>query len=198
MTRLVLLARIYISLTFVLNVISTSLIGAHHFFGKGRKLAYFKPEIVDIATDRKDPSSLILSFPFSNTENLWVWIWVYLLCHLVFDLSFHRNSTGNVGVIVLYVTGQLIDSTITAYPGCRAHSNRWYHADSYPRSQAIEAKSRSPNDIETGQVRSNKIGFCAPTRETDNNTCSFIAHRYPSLKQLRALQDQSHHLPNCY
>jgi len=68
MTRLVLLARIYISLTFVLNAISTSLIGTHHFFEKGRKLAYFKPEIVDIATDRKDPSSradLILSFPFS-------------------------------------------------------------------------------------------------------------------------------------
>jgi len=94
----------------------------------------------------------------------------------VFDLSFHRNSTGNVGVIVLYVAGQLIDSTITAYPGCRAYSNRWYHC-----SQAIEAKSRSPNDIETGQVRSNKIGFCAPTRETDNNTCSFIAHQVTHL-----------------
>ena len=62
------LARIYISLTFVLNVISTSLIGAYHFFGKGRKLAYLKSEMVDIATGRKDPSSradLLLPFPFS-------------------------------------------------------------------------------------------------------------------------------------
>jgi len=62
--RLVLLSRIYISLTFALNVILTTMIGTHHDSGQGWNFTYLnfsKSDMVDVATGRQEFSSRTLS-----------------------------------------------------------------------------------------------------------------------------------------
>ena len=61
-TTLVLLSRVYISQSFVLNIILTTLIGTLHFFGQGSKPnAISKSDMVDITIDKKDHSSRTLA-----------------------------------------------------------------------------------------------------------------------------------------
>jgi len=62
--RLVLLSRIYISLTFALNVILTTMIGMHHVSCQGWNFTYLnfsKSDMVDVATGRQEFSSRTLS-----------------------------------------------------------------------------------------------------------------------------------------